>query len=269
MRIRGAEGEQTLVVIDGVRVGDPSSPGGGFDFANLMLGAIDRIEVLRGANGLPWGGQAISRVVASTARPTQSAAARAAGSAPNMARAIQREVNGRSPTSARVAMASAAAMSAPTASAMPRSAPNATATANMPLNLTNRTEIGNTLTVHLRAFSLYADNRVDLDGFAPPTYSFGDTAEYQGAARTLCRRLPSEHRPGGNAGTTGFSHKLAFGFADINRDNYDPAVGSDPSFKARGRSERLSYSIDWLTAGNASGQQVRLIAGAELDGRAR
>src|SRR3546814_9408557 len=50
LRIRGAEGEQTLVVIDGVRVGDPSSPGGGFDFANLMIGGIDRIELLRGAN---------------------------------------------------------------------------------------------------------------------------------------------------------------------------------------------------------------------------
>ncbi len=70
VRIRGAEGEQTLVVIDGVRVGDPSSPGGGFDFANLMLGAIDRIEVLRGANSLPWGSQAIGGVVAiSTTEP--------------------------------------------------------------------------------------------------------------------------------------------------------------------------------------------------------
>ena len=66
VRIRGAEAEQTLVVIDGVRVGDPSSPGGGFDFGNLMLGTIDRIEVLRGANSLPWGSQAIGGVVAVT-----------------------------------------------------------------------------------------------------------------------------------------------------------------------------------------------------------
>ncbi|HRE36499.1 MAG TPA: TonB-dependent receptor, partial [Sphingopyxis terrae] len=130
------------------------------------------------------------------------------------------------------------------------------------LNLTNRTEIGNTLT--FRAFGLYADSRVDLDGFAPPTYSFGDTAEYQ-KTREHYAAASVEHRPGGNASTTGFSHKLAFGFSDINRDNYDPAAGSDPSFKARGRSERLSYSIDWLTAGNASGQQVRLIAGAERE----
>ena len=82
------------------------------------------------------------------------------------------------------------------------------------LNLTNRTEIGNTLT--FRAFGLYADSRVDLDGFAPPTYSFGDTAEYQ-KTREYYAAASVEHRPGGNDSTTGFSHKLAFGFADINR----------------------------------------------------
>jgi vitamin B12 transporter len=43
LRLRGAEAEQTLVLIDGVKVNDPSSPGGGFDFANLLADNIDRI----------------------------------------------------------------------------------------------------------------------------------------------------------------------------------------------------------------------------------
>lgn len=71
VRIRGAEGEQTLTLIDGVRVNDPSSPGGGFDFGNLLVGNIDRIEVLRGPNSVPWGSQAIGGVVnIVTAAPT-------------------------------------------------------------------------------------------------------------------------------------------------------------------------------------------------------
>jgi outer membrane cobalamin receptor len=63
VRIRGAEGEQTLALIDGVRLNDPSSPGGGFDFANLLVGNINRVEVLRGPNSVPWGSQAIGGVV--------------------------------------------------------------------------------------------------------------------------------------------------------------------------------------------------------------
>ena len=61
VRIRGAEGEQTLTLIDGVRVNDPSSPGG--DFANLLAGSIDQVEILRGANSVPWGSQAIGGVI--------------------------------------------------------------------------------------------------------------------------------------------------------------------------------------------------------------
>src|SRR4051812_16992486 len=35
IRIRGAETDQTAVVVDGVKVNDPSSPGGGFNFADM------------------------------------------------------------------------------------------------------------------------------------------------------------------------------------------------------------------------------------------
>eukprot|EP01037_Dinobryon_pediforme_P022022 gene22022-23047_t len=38
LRIRGAETDQTVVVIDGVKLNDPASPGGGYNFANLLTG---------------------------------------------------------------------------------------------------------------------------------------------------------------------------------------------------------------------------------------
>ena len=46
LRIRGAESEHTVAVIDGVKLNDPSSTGGGFNFANLDVVDIERIEVL-------------------------------------------------------------------------------------------------------------------------------------------------------------------------------------------------------------------------------
>lgn len=71
LRIRGAEADQTVVVIDGVKLNDPSGTGGGFNFGNLLVNAIGRIEVLRGAQSTLWGSQAIGGVVnIATARPT-------------------------------------------------------------------------------------------------------------------------------------------------------------------------------------------------------
>ena len=73
LRIRGAESEHSVVVIDGVKLNDPSSTGGGFNFANLLAGDIDRIEVLRGPQSILWGSQAIGGVVnIVTAAPEKS-----------------------------------------------------------------------------------------------------------------------------------------------------------------------------------------------------
>ena len=63
VRIRGASSDQTLVLVDGVVVNDPSSPGAGFNFANLDPNDIERIELLRGPQSTLYGSQAIGGVV--------------------------------------------------------------------------------------------------------------------------------------------------------------------------------------------------------------
>lgn len=68
VRIRGALSEQTLVLIDGVPVNDPSSPGGGFDFARLDTENVARIEVLKGPQSTLWGTDAIGGVVSITTK---------------------------------------------------------------------------------------------------------------------------------------------------------------------------------------------------------
>lgn len=62
VRLRGAEGNHTLVLINGIEVGDPMG-GGEFDFANLLTDDIERIEVLRGPQSALYGSQAIGGVV--------------------------------------------------------------------------------------------------------------------------------------------------------------------------------------------------------------
>ncbi|QYU67848.1 TonB-dependent receptor plug domain-containing protein [Leptolyngbya sp. 15MV] len=63
VRLRGAEAEQTLVILDGVRVADQAAPGGGFDFGNLLSANLQKLEVLRGSNSTVWGSDAIGGVV--------------------------------------------------------------------------------------------------------------------------------------------------------------------------------------------------------------
>ena len=68
VRIRGASSDHTLVLVDGVSVNDASSPGGGFNFARLDAGNIERIEILSGPHSTLWGSDAISGVISITTK---------------------------------------------------------------------------------------------------------------------------------------------------------------------------------------------------------
>ncbi|MFQ5656236.1 MAG: TonB-dependent receptor plug domain-containing protein [Candidatus Methylomirabilales bacterium] len=59
--LRGGNSDQTLVLIDGVRV--VTSTTGGFDFADLTTDNIERIEVVRGPQGTLYGSDAIGGVI--------------------------------------------------------------------------------------------------------------------------------------------------------------------------------------------------------------
>jgi vitamin B12 transporter len=70
VRVRGAEANHLLVLVDGIDVMDPSTDAG-FNFANLNLAGISRIEYLPGAQSAIWGNHALAGVLHLTTVPAQ------------------------------------------------------------------------------------------------------------------------------------------------------------------------------------------------------
>jgi vitamin B12 transporter len=62
--MRGADPNYTLVLVDGVRVNDPTNArGGSFDFSALDVADVERIEIARGPYSAVYGGDALAGVI--------------------------------------------------------------------------------------------------------------------------------------------------------------------------------------------------------------
>lgn len=61
--MRGTDGDHVLVLLNGVPINDASSPGNAFNFGNDLLGALERIEVVRGPASNLYGSNAIGGVI--------------------------------------------------------------------------------------------------------------------------------------------------------------------------------------------------------------
>lgn len=248
VRIRGAEGEQTLTLIDGVRVNDPSSPGGGFDFGNLLIGNLDRVEVLRGPNSVPWGSQAIGGVVnIITARP---------GSANNRALRAEYGSNNRANLVGQYGI-SGDRISASLGGGFFRN-DGISAAANgseadgykqYAANGILEVKLSDAVSIDLRGY--YAHSRAELDGFPPPFYSLSDTPEYSTGQQVI-------GYVGINAELGKLQNRLALTVNDINRDNFATPGAATPDFLSRGRTERFEYQGDWQLA-----EPLRAVFGIE------
>jgi vitamin B12 transporter len=69
--LRGSDSSHTLVVIDDIVMNDPSNPNRQFDIGRLSLNNIERVEILKGSQGLLYGSNAIGGVIVMTSKQPQ------------------------------------------------------------------------------------------------------------------------------------------------------------------------------------------------------
>ena len=66
--LRGSESSHVLVIIDGITMNDPSNPNRQFDLGRLSLNNVEKIEILKGSQGLLYGSNAIGGVILITTK---------------------------------------------------------------------------------------------------------------------------------------------------------------------------------------------------------
>ncbi len=69
--MRGTNSNQTMLMIDGVRITDLSSPNNAPDLSELSLSNLDKVEIVRGLNSTLYGSSAIGGVVSMISRKDQ------------------------------------------------------------------------------------------------------------------------------------------------------------------------------------------------------
>lgn len=228
LRIRGADSSQTVMVIDGVRISDPSATGGGYSFSNLLIDDIERVEILRGPQSILWGSDAIGGVVNVLTRraeqPLEGSMAVEAGTHATVN--AQAGVGGagslldwRVAGSAFTTDGISARSNGTEDDGYRRVSASGTAMLKLAPNLS----------VDLRGY--WADARNEFDGSSGDSRAYGLTTEWTGYAGVNLALF------GGR-----LTNRLAVLQTETDRENYDPARSIRPlNFDAHGRVRRFEY----------------------------
>jgi len=232
LRIRGAETDQTLVIIDGVKLNDPSSSGGGYNFANLLAGDIDRIEILRGAQSTLWGSQAIGGIVdITTAQPQKPVEASLSAEGGSMATSYLRGgVGGRTE---RLAWRLAASRYDTDGVSSYRYGSEKDGYENTGLSGRALLHATDALSFDLRG--VYSKGKNDFDGFLTDSRDYGETEDFIGYA-------------GVNFDLFGgaLSNRIAYAYTRTDRQNFNPDQAvTTITFDARGENKRWEYQGVW------------------------
>ncbi len=251
LNIRGAETQHTVVLIDGVKLNDPSSTQGGFNSGNLLIGDIARIEVLRGAQSTLWGSQAVGGVVnIVTADPTVpfTSSIEAEGGARKTGY-LRAGVGG---ASDKITWRLAGGYYTTDGFSTYKLGKEKDGYQNTGLSGRVRVALAENVSAEVR--SVYSKGKNDFDGFNVDSAEFGRTEElvvYTGLNFTLLDGR--------------WNNRLGYAYTDTDRENINPARPAAPlTFDAAGKNKRFEYqgvfaiSDIWTATFGAETERARM-----------
>lgn len=244
VRIRGAEGEKTLLIIDGQKILDPSLPTGGFDFGQLLLGDVTQIEVLKGIGSSLYGSDAIGGVVnIVTTRPKSK-------------NQIRLSLEGGSENTTNVKAQYGNKIGALSYSIY-GSKFKTDGVSQFAKKLGGQEKDGfeqdlyglkawYEITPNTEIFFKSEDavSKVDFDGYPPPNYTFSDTQEF-GESESKTNFLKLSSSIGEN-----FSHSISLSQVKSDRRNFDPKTVPQINFDSLGRIDSFEYLAQYALSKN-------------------
>ncbi|MEP7222626.1 MAG: TonB-dependent receptor [Novosphingobium sp.] len=229
LRVRGADAEQLLVLVDGVRVADVAAPGGGFDIGNVMAGQVGKVELLRGSNSVVWGSHAIGGVLALTTRTVDGAAVSAEYGSQNTV-----TVEG---SAGKIGSGYELGLTAGyvRSDGVSAAAVGTEADGYRQWHVNGRGKVELAPGLSAIATARYADSRLEIDGYPAPFYNFADTPEYQ-TTREASGRAGLDYQ-GDRFSLTG-----GFALSDTRRSYFNTPASAAPNNQTFGRTERADLS---------------------------
>jgi vitamin B12 transporter len=265
VRIRGAEADQTLVLIDGIKLNDPASPGGGFDFGNLLVGDVARIEVLRGPQSTLYGSQAIGGVVNVISQTAQTPFAGSLDlEAGDLASARARgAVRGRLGDFSYSGAAGYVTTDGISSAAIGRERDGFEHK-----SLQGRLAYAFSPALELEARAWWAKGVIGIDGFPPPIYAFTDTNETSETEQAILYAGANLVLLDGRSRT-----RIGYNRASTDRLSTDPAQKVKATFIALGTNQQLDVqstldvteTFQLLAGGEFEASRLRVSAPNDFD----